>query len=225
LIVHNCGTGLGFSVERQLIAKLPEVAEEFHPTDTVIKVKDSKIGWASAFRELISMLYAGHIPKWDLSALRPAGAPLKTFGGRSSGPGPLNDLFNFAVSVFKKAAGRKLTSVECHDLMCKIADVVVVGGVRRCLPGDTIIQVGPNEWKLLKDFQPNDKIYIDGVYQNVKNVFDQGEQKLMKIELEDGKWIESTENHRWLVWNFEKNDYEWVETRNLNENHGFIDPS
>ena len=131
LYVLMCGTGLGFSVERQLINKLPEIAEEFHPTDTVIKVKDSKIGWASAFRELISMLYGGHRPKWDLTALRAAGAPLKTFGGRSSGPGPLNDLFEFTVATFKRAAGRKLNSIECHDLMCKIADVVVVGGVRR----------------------------------------------------------------------------------------------
>jgi ribonucleoside-diphosphate reductase alpha chain len=131
LYILMCGTGLGFSVERQFIAKLPEVAEEFHPTDTVIKVKDSKIGWASSLRELIGMLYSGHLPKWDLTALRPSGAPLKTFGGRSSGPQPLADLFDFAVSMFKRAAGRKLTSTECHDLMCKIADVVVVGGVRR----------------------------------------------------------------------------------------------
>lgn len=131
LFVLMCGTGLGFSVERQFITKLPDVAETFHKTDTVIKVKDSKLGWASAFRELISLLYSGHIPQWDLTALRPAGAPLKTFGGRSSGPGPLNDLFRFTVNLFTKSAGRKLNSLECHDLMCKIADVVVVGGVRR----------------------------------------------------------------------------------------------
>ena len=128
---HNCGTGLGFSVERQFCIKLPEVSESFHPTDTILKVKDSKLGWAASFRELISMLYAGRIPQWDLSALRGAGVPLKTFGGRSSGPAPLNDLFNFTCNLFKKAAGRRLSSLECHDLMCKIADVVVVGGVRR----------------------------------------------------------------------------------------------
>lgn len=131
LYVLMCGTGLGFSVERQFIAKLPEIAETFHDSDSIIKVKDSKIGWASSFRELISLLYAGHVPQWDLSLLRPAGAPLKTFGGRSSGPGPLNDLFKFTVRLFRKAAGRRLNSMECHDLMCKIADVVVVGGVRR----------------------------------------------------------------------------------------------
>lgn len=131
LYILMCGTGVGFSVERQDIVKLPLVAEEFHSTDSIIKVRDSKIGWATSLRELISLLYSGKVPKWDLSALRPTGAPLKTFGGRSSGPGPLDELFHFAVKLFKKAAGRRLTSLECHDLVCKIADSVVVGGVRR----------------------------------------------------------------------------------------------
>lgn len=126
-----CGTGVGFSVERQYIAKLPEVAEEMHETDTVIKVRDSKIGWASAFKELVGLLYSGSIPQWDVSAVRPAGARLKTFGGRASGPAPLVDLFRFTVNLFVKARGRKLNSLECHDLVCKIADIVVVGGVRR----------------------------------------------------------------------------------------------
>lgn len=126
-----CGTGVGFSVERQYIAKLPEIAEDFYPTDTTIMVTDSKIGWAKAFKELVSMLYNGQIPKWDVSKVRPAGAKLKTFGGRASGPQPLVDLFNFSVELFKQAKGRKLTSIEAHDLMCKIADIVVVGGVRR----------------------------------------------------------------------------------------------
>ena len=131
MYVLMCGTGVGFSVERNFINKLPIVAEEFHPTDTEIVVADSKIGWASAFRELIAMLYAGKVPKWDMSKIRPAGARLKTFGGRASGPQPLIDLFTFCVEVFKKAEGRRLTSIECHDIVCKIAEVVVVGGVRR----------------------------------------------------------------------------------------------
>jgi len=131
MYVLMCGTGVGFSVERNFINKLPEVAETFHKTDSVIVVSDSKIGWASAFRELIAMLYAGKIPTWDISRIRPAGARLKTFGGRASGPEPLIDLFNFCVEIFQKAAGRKLTSIECHDVVCKIADIVVVGGVRR----------------------------------------------------------------------------------------------
>ena len=131
MYVLMCGTGVGFSVERNFIAKLPEVAETFHKTNTVIVVSDSKLGWASAFRELISLLYAGKLPNWDMSRVRPAGARLKTFGGRASGPEPLEDLFRFCTEVFKKAAGRKLTSIECHDVCCKIADIVVVGGVRR----------------------------------------------------------------------------------------------
>ena len=131
MYVLMCGTGVGFSVERNYINKLPEIAESFHKTDSVIMVSDSKIGWASAFRELIAMLYAGKIPQWDVSRVRGAGERLKTFGGRASGPDPLIDLFNFCIEVFQKAKGRKLTSIECHDIVCKIADIVVVGGVRR----------------------------------------------------------------------------------------------
>ncbi len=131
MYVLMCGTGVGFSVERQFIEKLPTVAESFHDTDSTIVVADSKIGWASSFRELIAMLYAGKVPKWDMHKVRPAGARLKTFGGRASGAQPLEDLFIFCVGVFKKAAGRRLTSIECHDICCKIAEVVVVGGVRR----------------------------------------------------------------------------------------------
>ena len=126
-----CGTGVGFSVERDYVNQLPVVADSFHDTESTVVVSDSKIGWASAFRELISLLYAGKVPKCDLTKIRPAGARLKTFGGRASGPQPLADLFNYAVLLFKGAIGRKLTSLECHDLVCKIADIVVVGGVRR----------------------------------------------------------------------------------------------
>ena len=125
------GTGVGFSVERQFVSELPIVAEEFHPSDTVITVADSKLGWAKAFKELMGMLYIGQIPRWDLSKVRPAGAPLKTFGGRASGPAPLENLFNFTTNILRGAAGRKLTSLECHDIVCKIAEIVVVGGVRR----------------------------------------------------------------------------------------------
>ncbi len=131
LYVLMNGTGVGFSVERQFVTKLPMVAEEFHPTNTVIQVADSKLGWAKGFKELIGLLYIGQIPKWDLSKVRPAGSPLKTFGGRASGPEPLENLFNFSVNTFKNAAGRKLSSIECHDIVCKIAEIVVVGGVRR----------------------------------------------------------------------------------------------
>lgn len=131
MYILMCGTGVGFSVEREYTEQLPRISEEFAETDTVITVADSKEGWAKAFRELISLLIAGQVPKWDVSRVRPAGERLKTFGGRASGPEPLVDLFEFSVSIFRKAAGRKLTTIECHDLMCKIADIVVVGGVRR----------------------------------------------------------------------------------------------
>ena len=131
LYILMCGTGVGFSVERQFTDKLPVVAEDFHETNTVIVVDDSKIGWAKAFKELNSLLINGQIPKWDLSKVRPAGARLKTFGGRASGPAPLEDLFKFTVATFRKAAGRRLTSIEAHDIVCKVAEIVVVGGVRR----------------------------------------------------------------------------------------------
>jgi ribonucleoside-diphosphate reductase alpha chain len=131
MFILLCGTGVGFSVERQYVSKLPEVPENIERSEDTIVVQDSKEGWAKAFRKLIAHLYAGEIPNWDVSKVRPAGARLKTFGGRASGPGPLVELFNFAIDTFQKAKGRKLSSLECHDLMCKIGEVVVVGGVRR----------------------------------------------------------------------------------------------
>jgi ribonucleoside-triphosphate reductase (thioredoxin) len=130
MFILLCGTGVGFSVERQYISKLPEIPELFD-SETVIVVRDSKEGWAKAFRQLLALLWAGEIPRWDVSKVRPAGARLKTFGGRASGPAPLVELFSFTVQTFKNAQGRKLSSVECHDLMCFIGQIVVVGGVRR----------------------------------------------------------------------------------------------
>lgn len=126
-----CGTGVGFSVERQYISKLPEVPDRLFDSETTIIVKDSKEGWAKSFRQLVALLYSGEVPKWDVSRVRPAGARLKTFGGRASGPGPLEDLFRFTISIFRNATGRRLNSIECHDLLCKIGEIVVVGGVRR----------------------------------------------------------------------------------------------
>ena len=130
MFILLCGTGVGFSVERQFISKLPEVPELFE-SDTTVVVKDSKEGWAKAFRQVLALLWAGEIPQWDVSRIRPAGARLKTFGGRASGPAPLVELFNFTVKTFKDAQGRRLSSLECHDLMCFIGQIVVVGGVRR----------------------------------------------------------------------------------------------
>jgi ribonucleoside-diphosphate reductase alpha chain len=131
MFILLCGTGVGFSVERQYIQKLPEVPEKMFKSETTIVVKDSKEGWAKAYRQLLALLWSGEIPKWDVSKVRPAGARLKTFGGRASGPAPLVDLFNFTIDKFLVAKGRKLSSIECHDIMCKIGEIVVVGGVRR----------------------------------------------------------------------------------------------
>ena len=130
MFILLCGTGVGFSVERQYVSKLPEIPELFD-SETTIVVKDSKEGWAKAFRQLLALLWAGEIPQWDIGLVRPAGARLKTFGGRASGPAPLVDLFNFTIKTFKDAQGRKLSSIECHDIMCKVGEIVVVGGVRR----------------------------------------------------------------------------------------------
>ncbi len=131
MFILLCGTGVGFSVERQNINKLPEVPDLLFNSQSVIHVHDSKEGWAKALRQLIAMLYAGEIPSWDVSKVRKAGSRLKTFGGRASGPDPLVELFQFVIAIFKGSIGRKLNSLECHDIMCKIGDVVVVGGVRR----------------------------------------------------------------------------------------------
>ena len=131
MFILLCGTGVGFSVERQYIQNLPEVPEKLFKSDTTIVVKDSKEGWAKAYRQLLALLWSGEIPQWDVSKVRPAGARLKTFGGRASGPAPLVDLFNFTIDKFLGATGRKLSSIECHDIMCKIGEIVVVGGVRR----------------------------------------------------------------------------------------------
>jgi ribonucleoside-diphosphate reductase alpha chain len=130
MFILLCGTGVGFSVERQFISKLPEIPDLFD-SETVVVVKDSKEGWAKSFRQVLALLWAGEIPKWDISRVRPAGARLKTFGGRASGPAPLVDLFNFVIKIFKDAQGRKLSSLECHDIMCKVGEVIVMGGVRR----------------------------------------------------------------------------------------------
>ena len=125
------GTGVGFSVESQYVNKLPEIPTNLYPSDTTVIIRDSKAGWAKGFRQVLALLWAGEIPQWDVSKVRPAGARLKTFGGRASGPAPLVDLFNFVINTFKNSAGRKLTPLECHDIMCKVGEIVVVGGVRR----------------------------------------------------------------------------------------------
>lgn len=171
LYILMVGTGVGFSVERQYICKLPEVPDALYPSDTVIVVADSKIGWAKALNELISILFTGYVPKIDVSKVRPAGAILKTFGGRASGPDPLMKLLNFTINTFKAAVGRKLTSIECHDLVCMVGDSVVVGGVRRSalislsnLSDDRMRSAKSGQWWVLTPWRRlanNSAVYTD----------------------------------------------------------------
>jgi ribonucleoside-diphosphate reductase alpha chain len=171
MFINMHGTGVGFSVERQYVNKLPVVAEDFFPTDIVIKVKDSRLGWCVAFQELVSLLYAGRIPSWDVSEVRPAGSLLKTFGGRASGPEPLDKLFHYCVGLFQKAAGRKLNSLECHDLACNISACTVAGGVRRAalislsnLSDDRMRSAKSGQWYIDKpnrSFANNSAVYTE----------------------------------------------------------------
>jgi ribonucleoside-diphosphate reductase alpha chain len=159
-----CGTGVGFSVEEKYVSQLPRISENFEETGTTVVVGDSQEGWAKSLRELISLLIAGQIPKWDVSGVRPAGARLVTFGGRASGPEPLVRLFEFTVNLFRKASGRRLTSLECHDLMCLIAEVVVVGGVRRAAM-ISLSDLGNEEMSRAK----SGRWYEDFVYRQLSN--------------------------------------------------------
>ena len=171
ILMH--GTGVGFSVERQFVNQLPTIPDLFETSETCIIVQDSKEGWFRAFKELINLLYAGQLPQWDMSKVRPQGAKLKTFGGRASGPEPLNELFKFTSNMFRNASGRKLNSLECHDLMCKIADVVVVGGVRRSalislsnLSDDRMRHAKSGDWwntEPQRSFANNSVSYTDGL--------------------------------------------------------------
>lgn len=191
------GTGVGFSVERQFISKLPEIADDFHDTDTMIVVADSKLGWAQALNELISMLYQGQVPKWDVSRVRAKGERLRTFGGRASGPEPLVDLFRFCIRTFRAAAGRKLDSVEVHDIMCKVGDIVVVGGVRRCLPGNTPVftPTGPKE---IKNIRVGDTVVTGGKSARVLAAGASGVKQTLIINHRFGK-LECTPEHRVAV--------------------------
>ena len=211
LFILMNGVGVGFSVERQYVNKLPTIPELFS-TDTIISVADSRIGWAKALSELISILYAGSIPKWDVSKLRPSGAILKTFGGRSSGPEPLVKTFNFIVETFKEAQERKLTSIECHDIICSIADCVIVGGVRRCLPRDTDVHTDKGIVKI-SDINIGDKVFTGKGYQSVIAKENTGFQSLWKIETQLGDYY-STGNHRWAVLT-DQGSTTWKEAQHL----------
>jgi intein/homing endonuclease len=222
LYILSCGTGVGFSVERQYVNQLPEIAEEFYETDTTIIVADSKIGWAKSFKELISLLYTGQVPKWDLSRVRPAGAPLKVFGGRASGPGPLEDLFHFCVRIFQQAAGRKLQSVECHDIMTAIANTIVVGGVRRCRPKGTLISTRKGLVPIENVKSGDEVLSFQNKYSKVIASAYSGIKKTVKVNTQLGEHIATPEHRFAVLSNPDTGDIIFKEARDLTNNDRLI---
>jgi ribonucleoside-diphosphate reductase alpha chain len=225
LYILSCGTGVGFSVERQYVSQLPCVAESFYETDSTIVVQDSRIGWAKSLKELIGLLYQGQIPKIDISKVRAAGVPLKTFGGRASGPEPLVDLFAFCIRVFRSAAGRKLQSIECHDIVCKIAEVIVVGGVRRCQFFKYNVLLYNGKYKQISELQIGDKVKFNDKPVSVVAVINNGVQQTMNIKMENNTTHICTPEHRWFVYNHDINECEWIETQDLSSgNYSMLEP-
>ena len=224
LYVLMNGTGVGFSVEQKYVDQLPVIAEDFNDTDTTIHVADSKLGWAKSLKELVHLLFGGQVPKWDVSKVRAAGMPLKTFGGRASGPDPLVSLFRFCIATFKRAAGRRLTTLECHDIVCKIAEIVVVGGVRRCCFYKYKVQTTEG-WKQISEIVVGDKIVFENDEIDVLRIFDNGIQQTMNIHMDDNTTHICTPEHRWYVYNHDTQEVEWKETRELlNGNYSMLKP-
>lgn len=220
LYVLMNGTGVGFSVERQYVTNLPYVPEfKTNGDKHIIYVGDSKEGWAFALQQLFAFLYNGIIPTWDLSNLRPAGARLMTFGGRSSGPKPLDELFKFVVSMFKNAQGRKLQSIEVHDIVCKIAEIVVVGGVRRCIPENALV-FAQHGLIPIKNINIGDFVLTTSGYKKVTNKFEQGVQAISRIKTQDG-FMDCTLNHRMAVFT-SPTSYEWKEAKSLSDGDRMI---
>lgn len=226
LYVMMHGTGVGFSVERQFVQLLPEIPAVFDDEKQVSwVVQDSKLGWKEAFDHCIVSLFHGKVPTFDFSHVRPKGARLKTFGGRASGPEPLRQLFNFTIKIITGAKGRKLNSLECHDIATKTGECVVVGGVRRCLEENTLVLMSTGEYKKIKDVVAGEEIRLGEEILPVLDNHFNGEQELCKITLEDDTFLMATEEHRWYVFNHEKGEPEWIETKNLTKgNYSMIQP-
>jgi intein/homing endonuclease len=195
LYILMLGVGVGFSVETSEVNQLPELPDDFYDTETTVVVEDSKLGWSKAIHEWLSLLFNGQVPKYDVSKVRKKGARLKVFGGRASGPGVLIDLFEFTKNILKNAAGRKLTSLECHDIVCKIADIVICGGVRRCLAYNSRIQT-ESGFKEIKDICVNDIIITKGKKYSVSEHIYSGKQKILNIHHKFGILKGVTKNHR-----------------------------
>ena len=214
LYVLMCGTGAGFSVERQYISKLPTIPTNMHESKTVIHIRDSKIGWAKGLKELVVLLYNGTIPKWDMADVRDKGKRLKTFGGRSSGPKPLDDLFYFVTDKFKNAAGRKLQSIEAHDICCKIAEIVIVGGVRRCIAKGSMVTTQKCSFQRIEDIRVGDSVSTDDGWKHVTATFKQGKQKTLEIVHSNGN-IVCTPNHRIGVLKGMDGSFDWKEASSI----------
>ena len=221
LYILTCGTGVGFSCEQEFINKLPDTAETYHETDTTIVVADSRIGWASSFRELISLLYSGKIPKIDVSRVRKKGERLRTFGGRASGPEPLVDLFEHCIRTFRNAAGRKLNSLEVHSIVCKIGEIVVVGGVRRCLPEGSLVHTQRGLVRIEDVRVGEDQAFTPYGLRKIVNLFDQGEQETIRIKTQTGVF-ECTANHRMAVLDGPYGQYIWKQAGELDEGDRLI---
>lgn len=225
------GTGMGYSVERQYINKLPEVPSELvFVTDTTI-VEDSKYGWMHSFNDLINNLYNGRIIKWDVSKVRPKGALLKTFGGRASGPEYLVNLFQFTIKVFENAKGRRLESIECHDVICKIAEVVVCGGSRRCLVAGTKVLIHSAEnfafSKSIEEIQIGDQVFTDGKIQKVINTFSNGKKACVRVYYQN-RYLDCTPDHKIAVLRqFDPKNitpiYDWVQAKDLKSSDYLIE--
>lgn len=216
LYVLMSGTGVGFSVERQYVSKLPEISETFELVDTIIVVEDSKEGWATSFRELIALLYQGKIPQWDLTKVRAAGVPLSTMGGRSSGPDPLVRLFKFTTKLFTEAAGRKLNSIECHSLCCMCGDIVVVGGVRRCIAAGSMVTTHNLHTQIpIESVRVGDHVLTkSGRFQEVVSKAAVGHKKVIEIHYEIGtqhRVLKCTPEHRIAIFKTFYDEPEWVQ--------------
>jgi len=208
------GSGVGYSVQFHHVEKLPEIRKPIKNKRYL--VGDSIEGWSDAIRLLVkSYMVGGPKPIFDFRDIRPKGARLITSGGKAPGSEPLKECLFQVEKIFeRKKDGDKLTTLEVHTIICHLADAVLSGGIRRCLSKDYLVMMEDGSWKKISDCKVGDKILFNGSSYSILNVFDQGRQTLYKINTVEG-YQTSTENHRWLVYNIETNEPEWVETKNM----------
>lgn len=224
LLISMNGTGVGFSVERHNIEKLPRVARQTNEEPISYLIEDSTEGWFQAFKLGLETWFSGKDILFDYSVIRPAGSPLKIKGGRASGPEPLKSLLRFTKDKILSRQGGILSSLDAHDIMCKMGEVVVMGGVRRCLPANYEAQLSDGSWKKIKDIQPNvDKVLFNGESFNVQDLYHNGKDQTLRILTAKG-YVESTPRHKWLTKNKVTGEIAWVEARLLNNDHYLISP-